>query len=108
MGKSERTKGHNFEREVAKAFRQLYPESMRQLEYQIGLGVDVKAGPFDIQCKRNKKWCPLSKIKEVPDSPGRVPLLVTKGDREKTLVAMELDVFLKILEDIGEAYSNDW
>jgi hypothetical protein len=108
MGKSQRTKGHGYEREVSKTFRQLYPESKRKLEYQISsdLGIDVEAGPFDIQCKRMKKYAPLSCFMELPIRQDKIRLLVTKGDRLDDMVCLRLEDFIKILKDIGEAYEN--
>lgn len=103
QGRASRRKGHNFEREVAKRFRALYPGTMRQLEYQQGLGVDVPAGPFDIQCKRGKQYAPITKINEIPATE-RIPMLVTKGDLQPTMVALRLDDFIDILKDIGAAY----
>ena len=104
-GKYARTRGHNYEREIANVFNALYPDAKRKLEYQISdcTGVDISnVGPFKIQCKRGKKYAPLSKIKEIQEE--GIHLLVTKGDREKSIACLYLDDFIEILKDIGVAY----
>lgn len=99
-GRWSRDKGHGFEREIAIMFREIgYPKACRQLEYQEGKGVDLaNTGIYDIQCKRGRKYASLSAIKEVPFAEGRVPLLITRGDYEETLVAMPLKHFLGLIK----------
>ncbi len=95
-----RVKGTAFERTIAIAFRSLFPKALRQLEFQQGLGVDLQGtGNLQIQCKRGRKYASLSKIEEVPEVEGTIPLLVTQGDRKETLVALRLADFLEILKN---------
>ncbi len=95
-----RAKGTAFERTVAIAFRELFPKALRQLEFQQGLGVDLQGtGNLQIQCKRGRSYAPLTRIEEVPEVVGTIPLLVTQGDRKETLVALRLTDFLAILKD---------
>ena len=107
-GKRARTKGHSFEREVAIAFRKVFPEARRHLEYQDSQanGVDLaETGPFRVQCKKLKKYAPLSMIKEVQCEEwlGEIPVLVTAGDKETPLVALPLENFINL---IGEIYGR--
>lgn len=106
MGKKSRTKGHSFEREIA---RKLgggvgpFPHARRHLEYQDSecYGVDlVNTGPYRIQCKRGKKPAPLSALLEVraDEMLGEVPILVTQGDRGRIIVAMPFEEFLRLLK----------
>jgi len=103
-GKRSRTKGHSFEREIAKRFREVgYKGAKRHLEYQgcEANGEDIDGvEPFRVQCKRNKKYCSLTKILEIQDQSG-IHLLVTKGDNLPAMVCMKLDDFLKGLQDFG-------
>jgi lipopolysaccharide biosynthesis protein len=106
-GRYQRTRGHSFERECAEKLRAVYPECKRHLENQAqeALGYDLdNTGAFRFQCKRNKKYAPLSCIEEVKDLNGTMPALITQGDHKKAIVAMYFDDFLKILSDIGEAF----
>lgn len=103
MGKLSRTKGHSFEREIAIALRGIFPEARRHLEYQDAEanGVDlVNTGKYFIQCKRGRKYASLTAIKEVQcdEALGDVPVLVTKGDNERILVALPLEEFLNLIK----------
>lgn len=96
-GKTSRTKGHSFERWIAKQFRSIGCEdARRELEYQEARGVDVNAGPFAIQSKAYKDYCPISKINEIQDDK-KINLLVTKGDRKEPMVVLKFSVFLKLI-----------
>ena len=56
MGKSQRTKGHNFERWVARELRDIWPDSRRGLDQtQEGLAPDVDGTPYYIECKVGKR-----------------------------------------------------
>jgi len=105
MGKHQRTKGHSFERETAKALRKIYPQARRHLEYQDGEnnGVDLRnTGPFRIQCKRAKGTVPINKIEEIRES--GIPALVSKTDRKPAYITIPFEDFVRILEDVGEAF----
>ena len=101
-GSYSRRKGHSFEREVAIALRRVFPNAERLLEFQVSQanGVDIKnTGPYRIQCKKMKKYAPLSKIKEVKCDEwlGEIPVLVTAGDSERRLACLPLDDFIDLL-----------
>ena len=109
MGKMSRTKGHSYEREIAGRFRKIgFPDAKRKLEYQISeaMGYDIEGvGNLRPQLKRCKKYASLSKIEEVQcTAPTDIPILITRGDRKRDIVALYFDDFLKILEDIGVVY----
>ena len=106
MSKLSRTKGHSFERWVAAKFRSIFPEVKRHLEFQKeeAQGFDLdNTGKLAIQCKAYKQYAPITKIEEVR-APGKIPALVTKGDRKPAVICMYLDDFLKIAHDIGELH----
>lgn len=102
MSKLSRTKGHSFERMIASALHVVFPLARRHLEYheRDANGVDlIETGYYRIQCKRGRKYASLSAIKEVTADEflGEVPLLVTQGDRERILVAMPLEEFIRLI-----------
>ncbi len=102
-GKFSRTKGHSFERLIAKTLRVVFPKAARQLEYQENQckGIDLaNTGNFKIQCKRGKKYANLSAIKEVQadEMMGEIPVLITKGDNERILAALPFEDFLYLLK----------
>ncbi len=103
MGKLSRTKGHSFEREIAVALRGIFPDARRHLENHIrdANGVDLlHTGHYRIQCKRLAKYANLKAIKEVTadEMLGEVPVLITQGDRERVLVAIPIEEFIRLLK----------
>ena len=83
-GKTNRRKGHSFEREVANDIKHIFPEAKRQLEYQTDecQGVDIaNTGRYKIQCKNHKRYVSVNTIKEIECDKKDVPIVVTKGRR---------------------------
>lgn len=102
MGRMSRTKGHSFERLIAKTLRVVFPEAARQLEYQENQcrGIDLaNTGRYKIQCKRGRKYASFSAIKEIQhdEMMGEIPVLITQGDREIIMVALPFDEFLRLI-----------
>lgn len=97
-GKTSRTKGHNFEREIVKAIKDLFPEAKRNLEYQEGQGVDIaNTGEFSIQCKVGKSFRIEPALQEAFKA-NKIPLAITKKDRSDIIVSMYFEDFRKLLE----------
>lgn len=102
MGKLSRTKGHSFERLIAKALRVVWRECRRHLEYQDAEanGIDlVNTGRYRIQCKRGRKYASFSAIEEIQHDEmfGEIPVLVTQGDHKRILVALPFEDFLDLI-----------
>ena len=102
-GKSARNKGLNFERKLAVEFRELgWPKAKRHLESQAveaEKGIDLEhTEPFLVQCKAHAKYAPLTAIQQVKPQEGGIPLLITKGDRQRPIVAMYWDDFKKLIK----------
>jgi hypothetical protein len=93
MGKSQRTKGHAWERAVAIHFRELYPEAKRGVDQSQagGHSPDVDETPFWIECKVGK-------------SDRRPSLVAAKQDREEPTVTMRLVDFMRLLKNNGAAW----
>jgi len=88
MSKLSRTKGHNFERLVANLLKPYFPDAKRQLEYQEGLGRDLQGtGDFSIQCKVGKSFKIEKALAEAIEKK-KIPLAITKRDREDIVVSM--------------------
>ena len=100
MGKSQRQKGHGYERTIRRRFADLDEGAVRNYENLPGavLGHDVEACGFLIQCKRGKQYAPINKIFEVQSTKG-VPLLITKADHKPDLVVISLDAFMEFLKE---------
>ena len=87
-GKTARTKGHNFEREVANLLKTYFPNAKRQLEYQEGLGYDIaNTDELSIQCKVGKSF-KIEKALAEAVRPKFIPIAITKRDREDIVVSM--------------------
>lgn len=102
MSRLSRTKGHSFEREIAKALRGIFPEARRHLENHSAdaNGVDLMhTGHYRMQLKRLRKFASLSAIKQVTadELMGEVPVLITKGDNERILVALPFEEFVRLI-----------
>jgi hypothetical protein len=101
-GKHSRNKGHNFERSVVQEFRDMgWKEAKRHLETQwdsVELGIDLDGTePYAIQCKRLRGYAPMNKLFEVTEKPGRVPILISKADRQPTLACMYWEDLKKLI-----------
>lgn len=87
-GKTNRRKGHQFEREVAGVLRDYFPNAKRQLEYQEDdcKGVDIaNTGRYKVQCKCKQKYVSVNTIKEIQCGENDVPIVVTKAMREEAM-----------------------
>lgn len=87
-GKTSRRKGHNFEREVAIMLRPYFPNAKRQLEYQEGLGYDIQGvDDLSIQCKKGSSF-KIEKALEQAIVKDKIPMAITRRDREDIVVSM--------------------
>lgn len=103
-GKANRLKGHNFEREVARWLRELFPEAKRGIQTREGFEApDVDCRALWVECKRGAKVSATSAMRQAMDanekSGGtRMPVVVWKADREPMMVAMEAEDWKEVLE----------
>ncbi len=85
-----RRKGHNFERATATALKGLWPESKRGIQYTGGgEAPDVDGTPYWVECKCGKRTNIKAAVKQATEaSDGRPIVVISKNDREPTLVTM--------------------
>ena len=105
MGKAERIKGHNFEREIAKQMREIFPCAHRGLQYQDGgKCADVEGTPFHIECKRGIKPNPRKALEQaIADcKKGRMPITVIKDDYQPVFVCMLWEDFKELVKEWKE------
>jgi hypothetical protein len=96
-GKTSRRKGHDFEREIVNALKDVFPDAKRNLEYQEGQGVDIaNTGEFSIQCKVGKSFRIEPALHEAYKK-DKIALAVTKKDRQEIIVSMYFEDFKKLL-----------
>lgn len=100
-----RRKGHQFERECAILFRDIFPGARRHLEYQDSQanGVDLaETGDLRIQCKKLKTYASINTIHEVQCEPalGEIPILVTAGDGLPAMAVLSFSDLINLLKRI--------
>lgn len=106
MGKSQRVKGHSFERLTAKELREIgFENAKRNLEYQSDTrGVDVTdCDPFEIQCKIGKTHSVRANYQEIMPKKNCIGILRVKWDREDDLAVLNWKDFKWILRKLKES-----
>lgn len=107
-GKSARTKGHSFERFVARALQVCFPDSKvsRGLQYRDPTMCDVEGTPFRIECKAQQRFAYSDIIKAVEQAErdgeahgdDRFPIAITKRDRSPILFHGKFEHLIGIIE----------
>lgn len=83
--------------------RKAFPQVKRHLEFQKqeARGIDLdNTGDYRIQCKKLKKYAPISCIEEVQchDWLGEIPVLITAADDKPPLAVIPLHEFIRLVE----------
>lgn len=100
MGKSQRTKGHSYEREVVNDLRDTFGiDVSRNLTQTRDSGGDILLDDFLIECKRRAGIAVYEWIKQAEKSCNKhqKPIVVCRADGEKSLAIMKWDDFKKLL-----------
>ncbi len=111
-GGASRRKGHDWERDVARRFGEVFgAEAVRRgFQYRDGADApDVVTPVFWIECKRGKRTDPKGALTQAFEaSLGKAlwPLAVCKNDKTPPLVAMHLEDFLELVEEWWRARSR--
>ena len=105
-GRGARTKGANFERELAKIFNARF----ENLDAKRGLGqtrgggeeiADVEMDLIHIEAKRHKRCNIKAAMRQAIEdcqTKEKLPVVITKDDRQPILVTMHLEDWLNIFE----------
>lgn len=106
MGKSQRTKGATYEREVASALSMaLGIDVKRHIGQARDGGEDMIAGCLDVECKRRKTltvveaWlsqAERARTRHTPDGEAHYPTVIARQDNGRSLVVMRLRDFLDV------------
>lgn len=104
MGKMQRNKGANFEREIANEFKAAGITARRggaSQSFSANLDPDVVLEDLPglwIECKRGEKTYPLKALKQAKMAcSNNTPVSICRDDQEKSIVTMELGFFLDLL-----------
>jgi len=101
MGKLQRQRGANFEREiVADLAETLGVKTRRNLtQYQVSGEGDLIVGNYVIECKRRRKIAVYEFMEQAEQacSDEQTPIVLMRADGEKTLAMMRWADFMKLL-----------
>jgi Holliday junction resolvase len=107
MSKYARTKGHSFERQIAKELRELGFKNAQTMRASRGGdwshtddGRDIVGTPhLAIQCKRMKDYCPVSTIEEIVKYPKEeeIRIVVTKANNKETMCILSWEDFKELI-----------
>jgi hypothetical protein len=101
-GRRNRTKGAEFEREVAARLSEILGVIVkRKLGAARDGGDDIQVGPYSIECKRRKAtavddW--MRQAEENAAKTGRIPVVVTRADRREAIYCMRERDFVMLFQ----------
>lgn len=107
-GRASRRKGHDWEREVARQFREALPGADVTRGWQSRAGTDqpdVDGTPFWVECKVGKRPNILAALRQADEAKGNDPrpsLAICKTDRDTPTVTLYLDDFLDLVGEWWE------
>jgi Holliday junction resolvase len=110
MSRYGRTKGHSFEREIAKQMRDLgFKDAQTRRAARGGDwtfpddGVDLCGTPgFAIQCKRLKSYAPISCIEEIVkyEKENEIRLLLTQKNRGEVMAVLPWEDLKRLIAEV--------
>jgi len=109
VSKSQRTKGHNFERAVARDLREILGYGKRGFQSRDGTeSPDVVVPYFSVECKAHKTAPVRKALQQAIDcsKEQKVPLAVLKDDYKPPFVVLLYSDFLDILSEWWSLRSN--
>lgn len=94
-----RQKGIRFEQEIAAFLRPVYPDAHRGIQSRGEEAADVVIPDFWIECKRKRAPDIRAAFEQAQVGRlfGKIPLVITRKDRGRTLVTMDLDCLVEML-----------
>lgn len=106
-GKASRTKGHDFERKIARRLREVMPgaDIRRGLQSRSGGdAADVVCPYFHVECKKGPKPGVRAALAQAARDarPGQAPIAVIGDDRKEPFVVIGLEDFLNFVKEWWE------
>jgi len=104
-GRASRRKGHDYERQLARLLRDVFPQEGVKRGFQTRFGgkeeADVVVPHFHLEAKRQKQPNIRAALRQaVADSQGgKVPIAITKGDRDPDIVSMRLEDWMALVAE---------
>ena len=110
MSKSQRDKGHGFERDIVNLLKEHGYEASRNLTQTRDSGGDINLPRWLFECKRYAKIAVYTWLDQAIKSAkgNQTPVVVAKADRKEAIVIMRLTDFMEIMNHVekGEKTSH--
>jgi len=110
MSKSQRDKGHGFERDIVNLLKEHGYEAARNLTQTRDSGGDINLPRWLFECKRYAKIAVYTWLDQAINSAKgkQTPVVVAKADRREAIVIMRLLDFMELMEHVekGEKTSH--
>ena len=96
MGKSQRTKGATFEREIVKAFKELGFDFSRNLDQWRDGGGDISTKRWMFECKRRAKISIYEWMEQCvkASKEEQIPVVIARGDNKEALAILKFSDFI--------------
>jgi len=110
MGKSQRTKGASFERDIVHVLQDaLGIQVERNLNQTRDGGGDINLPGYLVECKRRAGIAVYDWLDQATRAanPAQKPLVIARADRRENIIIMRLDYFLPLLKGTNNAESTD-
>lgn len=109
MGKSQRTKGASFERDVVNALKAAGIPAARNLDQTRDGGGDIDLGKYMLECKRRASIAVYDWLDQCTKAakPGQVPMVIARGDRREAIVILRFTDALNAIKFGEERENND-
>lgn len=100
MSKSQRDKGHNWEREVVNMLKERGWPASRNLDQTRDGGGDIHIGNWLFECKRYANIAVYGWLDQAIKAAGtKTPVVIAKADRKEPIAIMRLSDFLEWMDD---------
>lgn len=109
MGKSQRTKGHQFERDIVNFLKEKGYDASRNLTQTRDSGGDINLPRWLIECKR---YANIGRVYDWLDqavtaaSGIQKPIVIAKADRKEEIVIMRLSDFIEVMNVVESQAST--
>jgi len=109
MGKSQRTKGHQFERDIVNFLKEKGYDAARNLTQTRDSGGDINLPRWLIECKR---YANIGRVYDWLDqavtaaSGIQKPIVIAKADRKEEIVIMRLSDFIEVMNVVESQAST--
>jgi len=110
VGKSQRTKGASFERDIVHVLQDaLGIQVERNLNQTRDGGGDINLPGYLVECKRRAGIAVYDWLDQATRAanPAQKPLVIARADRRESIIIMRLDDFLPLLKGTNNAESTD-